>query len=487
MLALRRFALTVASGGIAIATLLGGGGGQALALSAGCTAIGSSSAAASTAGGVNVAVGTGFNAGETITASITGPAGAVGVELDDLTTATALAGGGHFVAPANSFSYTFPAATTDTIAIWEVSGAGPQTVTWSCALSPANNTDGQKIRLLQNSVTPQIANISGQAITSAIDGGINDGFSPNGTPTSFGPNGGFINFAAPEPKSSVANRADEAFAALGYAGSINKAPPLLQREWSAWADIRGTGWNASDATGTGINVKGDQLNVTAGLGRKLTTDTLVGVIGGYENFKYDVAALSGSVRGDGETVGAYFAQRFAENLRFDAAVAWSSIKYNLTAGTASGSFTGGRWLASTGLTGNYKVDVYVIEPSAKVYALWENDKAWTDSLGTLQPSRDFSAGRTALGAKAARPFELSGDWTLSPYAGLYGDWRFQSDNALPTGTPVANVGTGWSGRVTGGLAAMAAGGCNISLGGEYGGLGASYKIWTGNLRATVPF
>ena len=213
---------------------------------------------------------------------------------------------------------------------------------------------------------------------------------------------------------------------------------------------------------------------------------LVGVVGGYENFKYDVAALAGSVKGDGETIGGYFARRFG-NLRFDAAFAWSNVNYSATSGTATGSFTGSRWLASTGLTGTYKYNVYVIEPSAKLYTLWESDKAWTDSLGTLQNAHDFSAGRTALGAKVARPIEMVNGWMLTPNAGLYGDWRFQSNNAIPTGTPVANIGDGWSGRVTAGLSATAAGGCMVSLDGEYGGLGASYKIWTSNVRATLPF
>ena len=41
--------------------------------------------------------------------------------------------------------------------------------------------------------------------------------------------------------------------------------------------------------------------------------------------------------------------------------------------------------------------------------------------------------------------------------------------------------------LTGGVSATAKGGAMLSLGGEYGGLGANYKIWTGNARATVPF
>ena len=109
------------------------------------------------------------------------------------------------------------------------------------------------------------------------------------------------------------------------------------------------------------------------------------------------------------------------------------------------------------------------------------------SLGTAQDGRNFSAGRTALGSKVSQPFASPGGWTVSPYAGLYGDWRFSSDNAIATGTPVAFIKNGWSGRVTSGVSATAARGIIVSLGGEYGGLGANYKIWSGNVTAILPF
>ena len=208
---------------------------------------------------------------------------------------------------------------------------------------------------------------------------------------------------------------------------------------------------------------------------------------GYENFKYDVAALAGSLKGDGESIGAYFARRLGSTLKFDAMVGWTNLNYSATVGTAAGTFTGGRWVASTGLTASYRFGMYSFEPSAKVYALWENEKAWTDSLGTAMAARNFSAGRTALGAKTGRSFDGANGWAWTPSVGLYGDWRFQTDNALPTGTVVGNIATGWSGRVTAGLAGRAPGGCVVSLEGEYGGVGANYKIWTGNARATMPF
>ena len=389
-----------------------------------------------------------------------------------------------------TFIYTYTA--NDPSDSWSFGNFSAGGATASCTPSPSGQTDSLNIRSLQDSITPLVATISGQAITNAIDGGINDAFYSNGAPITFGPSGGFINFfAEPAPKSQSANHAEDAFAMLNYARDNNKvsdkkSPSLLDNPWSAWADIRGTGWQDDDKTGGVANVKGNQLNLTVGIGRKLTDNTLIGVIGGYENFKYDVAPLIGSLKGDGLTIGGYFAQRFAD-LRFDTEVAWSDLRYDATAGTAVGSFTGSRWLVSAGLTGYYEFNHYVVAPSAKVYVLWESEKAWTDSVDNQQPSRDFSTGRTALGARVGRTFEISNGLTLSPYVGLYGDWTFQSDNAFPTTSPIAAIGTGWAGRVNVGVVGKAAGECIISLDGEYGGLGANYKIWTGNVRLSMPF
>jgi hypothetical protein len=173
-------------------------------------------------------------------------------------------------------------------------------------------------------------------------------------------------------------------------------------------------------------------------------------------------------------------------LRWDAAVAWSDIACNATAGTATGSFTGHRWIASTGLTGDYRVAAYILEPSTNVYALWERQGDWIDSLGTLQTARSFSAGRVATGGKVIYPW-WAGAARVAPYVGAYGDWRFGSDNALPAGLPIVGIGNGWSGRVTSGITWTWDGGGTLALGGEYGGLGAHYKVWTANARVLWPF
>jgi hypothetical protein len=359
------------------------------------------------------------------------------------------------------------------------------------APAPATNsaTDSRKLASIQSTVTPLVANISSQAITSTVDNAINDAFSNGGAPITGSANGFAINFAA-DPQSRVQNGANEAFNALAYADGKKpampvKAPPLsprFDREWSLWADVRGTGFNSN----SGANgMKGQQLNITAGLGRKVTPDWLVGVIAGYETFNYDIASLTGSLKGRGGSVGAYTGYKFIPTLRWDSTLVWSRVNYDAVAGAASGSFTGSRWIASTGLTGTYRWMSVVLEPSSKIYALWERQSSYTDSLGTAQAGRYSMAGRVATGGRVIVPWTTGNAWTLSPYLGAYADWRFGT--TVTSDVSVSGISQGWSGRVTGGVAIAKSKNGSLTLGGEYGGIGANYKIWTGQARAVWAF
>lgn len=490
----RRLALAGVSSLIAIAGTIGGSG-QSFA-STGCDAL-NSLGAVNANGNTRSSGSAAFSAGDTVYFNLTASDGSGSDKSSRMYNHSGYDSGP--TANPHSFQFTYTADVASDHWLFRngsAAAASPSCTNASPAADPtassATPISSTNVKTLQNNLTTTVANASGTVVSNAIDSGIGLGFSQSGAPTSFGPSGGFISFAA-ERKSEIASRSDEAFGALAYAGKAKKLPnfkkpsPEFDREWNAWADIRGTGWKINEASGNGNDIKGNQINLTTGLGHKLAADTLVGVVAGYESFKYDVASLNGSLKGNGETVGGYFAQRFGSNLRFDAALAWTYLNYSANSGTATGSFNASRWLATTGLTGNHTFGAYVVEPSAKLYVLWEREQAWTDSLGTLQNSRNFSAGRTALGFNVARPIATYSDWTFTPSVGFYGDWRFSSDSAIATGTQVAFIKNGWSGRVTTGLSAVANDGRSVSLGGEYGGLGANFKVWTGNLRVTVPF
>jgi hypothetical protein len=391
--------------------------------------------------------------------------------------------------------------------------------------------DSVRLRALQVAVSKVEAQASGGAFQGAVAGAIADGFAEGGgaliTPSE---NGVRFNFAAepdasasdsrvgdqydsvlaarrsalrdsgldatnqnlpasvrsymPNP-SAASGRVDDAFTALEASRPIpTRAPPpfVAPKEWLLWADVRGTGWNTDPSAG---DIRGGQINAIVGLTRKLTPDFLVGVLGGYENFNYTSQTLNGRLKGDGGTVGGYIGWRIWPGVRFDAAVGYSGISYDGVSGSAAASFPGTRWLASGGLTGMYRTPWFEIEPSAKVYTIWERDTSYVDSLGTLQPENTFSTGRASTGVKVGYPI-FWGPAAVAPYVGVYADYYFSSENAallLPT-----TFVQGWAARTTVGVSYNVLGGARFLIGGELGGLGSqNFTVWSVRGRASVPF
>jgi hypothetical protein len=391
--------------------------------------------------------------------------------------------------------------------------------------------DSVRLRALQLNVTKLVAQGSGQAISGAIDNAIADGFgdSPFVTP---GSNGVHFNFAADPTDQAEGSdgtgrpgqagqgaygadgrssgrssgragnsRVGDAFAAIDQQ-MPRKAPPKTYREekdWLFWIDVRGTSidrWGTSTTPGTSVNQSslfGTQVNALVGLTYKLRPNFLVGVVGGYETFNYTEQDINGKLTGDGWTVGSYLGWNIIPTLRYDAAVTYSGIGYNGTAGTAQGSFNGQRWMVSTGFTGLYKTAGFAIEPSARVYALWEHENAYVDSLGTQQGTHDFATGRASTGVKFAYPLPWMDGILLVPYLGSYADYYFTMDDAAAIvaagGLPLASMPLldGWSARLTAGVGARFAGGVGVGIGAEYGGLGSNTRIWTVTAKARVPF
>jgi hypothetical protein len=376
--------------------------------------------------------------------------------------------------------------------------------------------DSLKLRAMQVLTTPMVAQISGQAISGAIDTAIGEAFTPGGTLMTPSSSGVRINFAAdPETQpvatasqaidqvtardthsgQSASSRVGNAFDALAYAGPTKTPPPRTKEtsDWLPWVEVRGAGldrWHPQGLTSALPTVYGDQVNLIAGISRKLLPNFVIGIVGGWETFDYRSDALSGHLKGDGWTTGAYLGWKLNDTIRYDLAASYSGIGYDGSAGTASGSFAGKRVFAMTGLTGTYGVHGFVLEPSARVYALWEHEDAYTDTLDTLQAARNFSTGRASGGVRLIYPFQWTESVTLVPSVGLYSDYYFKTDDgtaSISSLVPSAVVEDGWSARAVGGIAAKFANGAQVALDGERDGIGGNFELWTYRAHASVPF
>jgi hypothetical protein len=249
-------------------------------------------------------------------------------------------------------------------------------------------------------------------------------------------------------------------------------------DWMAWGSVRGTLSNTRFAN----PYSGNQVNLTVGVGHVVNPDLVVGLLGGYETFDYTLSAVTGQLKGNGWTAGGYAGWRFAPNWRLDGVLGYSGLHYDDNANGVTGSFSARRIITSLGATGTYSHGASVIEPSARIYALFEDRDEWTSSNSDINPAQSVVIGRGSVGARMIFPV-MTSMGTLSTYFGLYGDWRFGGSPAL-AGYEAA---TGLSGRLTAGLGTVTPGGSRFSLDSEFGGIGASYSVWSVRARAGIPF
>ncbi|MEI9804949.1 MAG: hypothetical protein WDN48_11420 [Pseudolabrys sp.] len=178
MLSLRRLALTVVSCAIAL-PLFFWSSGEALALLAYTVQSATCSATSYSA----------LNSGDTVTVTYTigatGTANGAGI-FNNAGGATLIS----TVAFPNSANTTytriftlFAKPTSGTLYIAVDTDSNTTALNCNFASATPAVSDSEKIRALQTTITTMVATTSGQVITSAIDGGISDGFSNAGTPT----------------------------------------------------------------------------------------------------------------------------------------------------------------------------------------------------------------------------------------------------------------------------------------------------------------
>ncbi len=353
------------------------------------------------------------------------------------------------------------------------------TATCTPVVVASTTSDSDKARAVQIAGSRIAGQTSGHAISSATGSAINHLFNgpgpgAQGTPPSNlgGP------FAAPNGLGARPHAG-----AVPYDAGPRASLAPIGSPWRMWGDVRGTDIRDSDAT---VDLKSEQINVTAGIGRRLGSNHAAGLLAGYEDFRYAFTGV-GTLRGEGATVGTYFGMRLMPRLLLDAMVAYTRLEYDVVAGTASGSFDADRWLGSIGVTGGFAMGPRVlVEPSVRIYLLRESQDGWTDSLGTAQAARDFTEGRVSVGAKATTWMPVSAGM-LAPYVGLYGEYDFGSDNGMPSGVLGLGLNDGWSMRATAGVSLSTHNGFVLSLGGDVGGIGGDYLTQSVRAGAAVAF
>ncbi len=244
--------------------------------SAGCDAVNAVGPVAPLSSGVS-AFGI-FAPGDTVSFTIPGGIG-FGDMLDDARLYLPVR-----MRPPFTVTFTYPAPQAPINDRWIFDNFSTGTGTATCTSLGSGSTDSQNLHSLEIAATQTVATISGQVISGAVENAIDDAFNNSVAPFTPGPNGLFLNFAAEPQRDAATQEVLDALAYAGTGGMVYKTPPpapSIASDWSAWADVRGTGFDQSSAS-----THEEQINVTGGLSRKLSPDLLVGLFTGYENFSF---------------------------------------------------------------------------------------------------------------------------------------------------------------------------------------------------------
>ena len=361
-------------------------------------------------------------------------------------------------------------------------GRGDITLTLSCSAGGGDkgqkNRDSARLAGLVRNMTPLMASMSAQANTDMVLGNVDAVLGGSDNPQASDRGFRVSSYGALAYAANASSAAADGIEAADRSrGGRNRTEPP---QWNVWAAGRYTG-----ASGAWPNLGSTRgVNFAGGIDRRIGDRMLAGLFGGFEEFRF-WDGFDGAVRGSGPSIGPYLGIRLADYLTFNAMAAYTNVSYRASAGLASGDFRADRFTFAASLTARLRVADVQFEPKAKAQYLTERQSGYLDSLAVYQPGYSFSAGRLSLGSKAAYLGWASGGARFTPWVGAYGDLSFGEQTRV--WTPLQPyVSNGLSLRTSVGIDADI-GAANLSLSGEYGGIGAAYRTMSGRAALRIGF
>ena len=193
-------------------------------------------------------------------------------------------------------------------------------------------------------------------------------------------------------------------------------------------------------TETDLSLNGTVLNALAGYDRRFKDIYLAGLAVGFEQDKIKTKYNQGYFNSNAYTISPYASITLTPKWTIDGSVGYSYLNFNTASNgnSVSGSFDGGRWFASSNLTGAFTEGNWRFQPRLGVSVTREIQNSYTDSTGGAVDSTSFTLGNVTGGGKAGYDFD-----GIVPYAKVLGEWDFKHPEAvLKANGEMSQVSTG---------------------------------------------
>ena len=196
--------------------------------------------------------------------------------------------------------------------------------------------------------------------------------------------------------------------------------------WGLWLSS-----HLSDVkSGDGTDVDGRVISLWSGVSYRISDDTLLGVLLGYEESSFEVDAMSGRMAGRGFGGGLFGGTTLGEgSLVIDGSAVWMSLTYesDVLEESISGNFDGQRVMVSSNVTGVLNIGRLSFKPGVSFVWAREWQDSYRDSLGVVSPEQKFSFGRITFGPSVSFRIPVN-DWIwLEPFAHVQGEYYFDAD------------------------------------------------------------
>ena len=176
-----------------------------------------------------------------------------------------------------------------------------------------------------------------------------------------------------------------------------------------------------------LGMHGLVLNGMAGFDHHFDEDFLAGVAVGFEHDNISTTYNHGYYRTNGYTLAPYSALTLNPKWTLDGTIGYSFNNYSTaTQGqTTTGSFDGGRWMASSNLTGGFTDGNWRYQPKLGLSFSREMQNSDRDNTGTAVDSNAFSLGSLTGGGKMGYDYD-----GVLPYVKALAEWDFKHPDAV---------------------------------------------------------
>ena len=194
--------------------------------------------------------------------------------------------------------------------------------------------------------------------------------------------------------------------------------------WNAWVSGRWT----SLSSGVNADLTGNLLHLWSGLDYRMSENSTVGLIAGYENSEVKVDEVEGVFSGTGYGGGVYGGFSFGDSaLIVDANLVWMLLEYDSQTNydplaqdqnaLIRSVFTAQRVMAGVNISGTYADGSFTIRPSLSV--LWANE--WQEGYRNI-PEQEYNFTQVLAGPEVRYRLRIDSRLWIEPFVELKAEY-----------------------------------------------------------------